>query len=65
MSQLQDEVEYLQGQIDALNSENSDLLRKMSSASTQDEYNSYRSKYNANKSKIAEQIGRASCRERV
>ena len=54
LSQLQDEAEYLQGQIDGLNSENSDLLRKMSSASTQDEYNSYRSKYNANKSKIAE-----------
>ena len=54
LSQLQDEAEYLQGQIDALNSENSDLLRKMSSAATQDEYNSYRTKYNANKTKIAE-----------
>ena len=54
LSQLQDEADYLQGQIDALNSENSDLLRKMSSAATQDEYNSYRTKYIANKTKIAE-----------
>ena len=54
LSQLQDEADYLQGQIDALNSENSDLLRKMSSAATQEEYNDYRTKYNANKTKIAE-----------
>lgn len=54
LGQLQDEADYLQDQIDALNSENSDLLRKMSSAATQEEYNNYRIKYNANKSKIAE-----------
>lgn len=42
----------LQSQIDALNAENTELLRKMSSASSTQEYDSYRNQYNANKAAI-------------
>lgn len=49
---LQKQAATLQSRIDALNSENSTLLRKMSQARTANEYEAYRSKYNANKTKI-------------
>ena len=40
--------------MDALNKENSELLRKMSNAATTEEYNTYRTKYENNKKKINE-----------
>lgn len=54
VTQLQQEAAALQAQLDKLNKENSELLRKMSSAKTQEEYNGYRSTYESNKRKIAE-----------
>lgn len=54
VTQLQQEAAALQAQLDKLNKENSELLKKMSSAKTQEEYNGYRSTYESNKRKIAE-----------
>lgn len=52
--QLQQEAAALQAQLDKLNKENSELLRKMSSTKTQEEYNGYRNTYETNKRKIKE-----------
>ena len=53
LHQLQSEASSLQNRIDALNKENSELLRKMANA-TIIEQEEYRKQYNANKSKIDE-----------
>lgn len=52
LNTLQTQAASLQAKIDALNSENNTLLRKMSQAKTTAEYESYRSKYNTNKDKV-------------
>ena len=52
ITQLQEEASHLQSQLDALNDENSELLRKMSNATTTEEYNQYQATYNSNKQKI-------------
>jgi len=52
ITQLQQEAAHLQSQLDALNAENSELLRKMSQATTTEEYNQYQATYNSNKQKI-------------
>ena len=52
LAQYQSQASSLQSQLDALNAENSELLRKMANATTTDEYNGYRNTYNANKTKI-------------
>ena len=52
IAQLQQEAAHLQSQLDALNAENSELLRKMSQATTTEEYNQYQATYNSNKQKI-------------
>ena len=52
LAQYQSEASSLQSRLDELNAENSELLRKMSKATTTEEYESYRATYNANKSKI-------------
>ena len=54
LTQLQQEAASLQGQIDVLNKENSDILRHMSQASTTEEYYQLQATYNANKEKIKE-----------
>ena len=54
LTQLQQEAAYLQSQLDVLNSENSELLRKMSNAGSTAEYNGYRNTYEQNKAKITE-----------
>lgn len=54
VTQHQQEAAALQAQLDKLNMENSELLRKMSSAKTQEEYNGYRNTYESNKRKITE-----------
>lgn len=50
--QLQQEASDLQNQIDALNSENSELLRLMSQATSTEEYNQYQATYNSNRENI-------------
>lgn len=52
LAQYQSEASSLQSRLDELNAENSELLRKMSKATTTEEYEGYRATYNANKSKI-------------
>lgn len=52
LAQYQSQASSLQNQLDALNAENSELLRKMSKATSTEEYEGYRAKYNANQSKI-------------
>lgn len=54
VTQLQQEAAALQAQLDKLNKENSELLRDMSSANTQEEYDGFRNTYESNKSQIAE-----------
>ena len=54
ITQLQQEAAHLQSQLDVLNAENSELLRKMSQASTTEEYNEYQAAYNSNKERIRE-----------
>lgn len=54
LAELQKEAAHLQSQQDALNKENSELLRKMSQSSSTETYNVYRKKYDDNKKKIAE-----------
>ncbi len=54
LTQLQQDVDHLQKELDALNNENSELLRKMSNAATTEEYNSYRTTYEKNKARINE-----------
>ena len=54
LTQLQQEAASLQGQIDVLNKENSDILRQMSQAATTEEYYQFQATYNANKEKIKE-----------
>jgi prefoldin subunit 5 len=54
LTRLQSQAASLQGKIDALTAENTELLRKMSNATSSADYESYRSQYNANKSKISE-----------
>ena len=53
LRQLQSEASSIQSRIDALNKENSELLRKMANC-TIEEQEEYRKQYNANKSKIDE-----------
>ena len=53
-TQLQQEAASLQGQIDMLNKENSDILRQMSQAATTEEYYQLQATYNSNKEKIKE-----------
>lgn len=50
--QLQQEASDLQHRIDALNSENSELLRLMSQATSTEEYNQYQATYNSNRENI-------------
>ena len=50
--QLQKEASDLQNRIDALNSENSELLRLMSQATSTEEYNQYQATYNSNRENI-------------
>jgi uncharacterized protein YukE len=50
---LQQQAAVLQAQVDQLNKENSELLRKMSGASGED-YERYRTTYESNKKKIAD-----------
>ena len=52
IAQLQQEAAHLQSQLDDINAENSELLRKMSQATTTEEYNQYQATYNSNKQKI-------------
>ena len=52
IAQLQQEAALLQSQLDALNAENSELLRKMSQAPTTEEYNQYQATYNSNKQNL-------------
>lgn len=54
LAQLQQEAASLQSQLDALNSENRELLRKMSNASNTEEYNGYRKTYKQNKAQITD-----------
>lgn len=54
LTELQQQSAYLQSQLDALNAENSDLLRKMSNAANSTEYNKYKATYTENKKKITE-----------
>lgn len=51
-TQLEGQAAAIQNRLDALNSENSELLRKMSRATTQEEYLQYQSQYNSNKDTI-------------
>lgn len=53
LAELQKEAAHLQAQQDALEKENSELLRKMSQSSSST-YNAYRKQYEENKKKIAE-----------
>ena len=50
--QLRQEASDLQHRIDALNSENSELLRLMSQATSTEEYNQYQAAYNSNSENI-------------
>ena len=54
LTQLKQEAASLQGQIDVLNKENSDILRQMSQAATTEEYYQLQATYNSNKEKIKE-----------
>lgn len=54
LTQLQQEAASLQGQIDVLNKENSDILRQMSQAATTEEYYQFQATYNTNREKIKE-----------
>ena len=54
LTQLQQEAASLQGQIDVLNKENSDILRQMSQAATTEEYYQLQTQYNTNREKIKE-----------
>ena len=54
LTQLQQEAASLQGQIDVLNKENSDILRQMSRAATTEEYYQLQATYNTNREKIKE-----------
>ena len=54
LTQLQQEAASLQGRIDVLNKENSDILRQMSQAATTEEYYQLQATYNSNKEKIKE-----------
>ena len=54
LTQLQQEAASLQGQIDVLNKENSDILRQMSQAATTEEYYQLQATYNTNREKIKE-----------
>lgn len=51
-TQLEGQAAAIQNRLDALNAENSELLRKMSRATTQEEYLQYQSQYNSNKDTI-------------
>ena len=52
LSEYQSQAAYLQSQLDAINAENTELLRKMANAASTEEYNAYRNAYNSNKTKI-------------
>ena len=54
VSELQSEEVALTERLDALNKENSELLRKMSKATTTAEYLQYQQQYNANKTTITD-----------
>ena len=50
--ELEAQAATIQNRLDALNAENSELLRKMSKAANQEEYLQYQSQYNANRDTI-------------
>lgn len=51
-TQLEGQAAAIQNRLDALNAENSELLRKMSKAENQEEYLQYQSQYNSNRDTI-------------